>query len=60
MTEVQSDISMKMSQAELDKFIKEQPKVVQEYENGKVVPNQVVLAKMEKVLGVKFREKVGK
>ncbi|CAA3020446.1 multi -bridging factor 1c, partial [Olea europaea subsp. europaea] len=35
----------------------EQPQVVQEYENGKVVPNQAMLAKMERVLGVKLRRK---
>ena len=60
MTEVQSDISVKMSQAELAKLINEHPQVVQEYENGKAVPNQAVLTKMEKVLGVKLRGKVGK
>lgn len=49
-----------MSQSELAKLINEQPKVVQEYENGKAVPNQAVLAKMEKVLGVKLRGKIGK
>ncbi|KAE8705831.1 Multiprotein-bridging factor 1c [Hibiscus syriacus] len=32
-------------------------KVVQEYENGKAVPNQAVLAKIERVLGVKLRGK---
>ncbi|XP_052182897.1 multiprotein-bridging factor 1c [Diospyros lotus] len=47
----------KMSQAELAKQINEPPRVVQEYENGKAVPNQAVLAKMEKVLGVKLRGK---
>lgn len=46
-------IEKKMSQAELAKQINERPQVVQEYENGKAVPNQVVLAKMERVLGVK-------
>ncbi|KAF2303905.1 hypothetical protein GH714_024355 [Hevea brasiliensis] len=48
-------LEKKMSQSELAKLINEQPKVVQEYENGKAVPNQAVLAKMEKVLGVKLR-----
>lgn len=53
-------LDKKMSQAELAKQINEQPKVVQEYENGKAVPNQAVLAKMERVLGVKLRGKIGK
>ncbi|KAI4380417.1 hypothetical protein MLD38_006612 [Melastoma candidum] len=54
-------LEKKMSQAELGKLINEQPKVVQEYENGKAVLNQAVLAKMERVLGVKLRGKgVGK
>ncbi|KAL4296117.1 hypothetical protein GQ457_12G023380 [Hibiscus cannabinus] len=50
-------LEKKMSQAELAKQINEQLKVVQEYENGKAVPNQAVLAKMERVLGVKLRGK---
>ncbi|KAK3210753.1 hypothetical protein Dsin_015459 [Dipteronia sinensis] len=53
-------LEKKMSQAELAKLINERPQVVQEYENGKAVPNQAVLAKMEKVLGVKLRGKIGK
>ncbi|PKI50790.1 hypothetical protein CRG98_028785 [Punica granatum] len=53
-------LGKKMSQAELAKQINEPPKVVQEYENGKAVPNQAVLAKMERVLGVKLRGKIGK
>ncbi|KAI5680572.1 hypothetical protein M9H77_01799 [Catharanthus roseus] len=48
-------IEKNMSQAELAKQINERPQVVQEYENGKAVPNQAILAKMEKVLGVKLR-----
>ncbi|KAM0974634.1 multiprotein-bridging factor 1c-like [Malus sylvestris] len=53
-------LEKKMSQAELAKRINERPQVVQEYENGKAVPNQAVLAKMERVLEVKLRGKVGK
>ncbi|CAM8945856.1 unnamed protein product [Rhodiola kirilowii] len=53
-------LEKKMSQAELAKQINERPQVVQEYENGKAVPNQAVLAKMERVLGVKLRGKLGK
>ena len=53
-------IEKKMSQAELAKQINERPQVVQEYENGKAVPNQAVLGKMERVLGVKLRGKINK
>ncbi|GAB4828356.1 Multiprotein-bridging factor 1c [Ancistrocladus abbreviatus] len=53
-------IEKKMSQAEQAKLINERPQVVQEYENGKAVPSQAVLAKMEKVLGIKLRGKFGK
>ncbi|KAL2555065.1 Multiprotein-bridging factor 1c [Forsythia ovata] len=51
-------ISKKMSQAELAKLINERPQLVQEYENGKAVPSQAVLAKMERVLGMKLRGKI--
>ncbi|CAN0871649.1 Multiprotein-bridging factor 1c [Linum grandiflorum] len=53
-------LEKKWSQAELAKQINEPTKVVQEYENGKAVPNQAILAKMERVLGVKLRGKVSK
>ncbi|XP_062162114.1 multiprotein-bridging factor 1c-like [Alnus glutinosa] len=53
-------LEKKMSQADQAKQINERPQVVQEYENGKAVPNQAVLTKMEKVLGVKLRGKTGK
>lgn len=53
-------VEKKMSQAELAKQINERTQVVQEYENGQAVPNQAVLAKIERVLGVKLRGKIGK
>ncbi|KAF5482052.1 hypothetical protein F2P56_002651, partial [Juglans regia] len=53
-------LQKKMSQADLAKQINERTQVVQEYENGKAVPNQAVLGKMEKVLGVKLRGKAVK
>ncbi|XP_006656198.1 multiprotein-bridging factor 1c [Oryza brachyantha] len=45
------------SQAELAKRINERAPVVQEYESGKAVPVQGVLAKMERALEVKLRGK---
>ena len=45
------------SQAELAKRVNERAQVVQEYESGKAVPVQAVLAKMERALEVKLRGK---
>ncbi|KAH9330896.1 hypothetical protein KI387_003004, partial [Taxus chinensis] len=53
-------LEQKLSQADLAKRINERPQVVQEYESGKAVPNQAILAKMERALGVKLRGKVFK
>jgi len=46
-----------LTQKELATKINEQHSLVQQYEQGKGVPNQQVLAKLEKVLGVKLRGK---
>ncbi|KAG6550642.1 hypothetical protein Mapa_007739 [Marchantia paleacea] len=51
-------LEKKWTQVELAKLINEPPKVVQEYESGKAIPNQQILGKMEKVLGVKLRGKL--
>ncbi|KAL5697257.1 Multiprotein-bridging factor 1c [Ranunculus cassubicifolius] len=51
-------VEKKLSQADLAKQIYETPRVVQEYESGKAFPNQKVLEKMEKALGVKLRGKM--
>ncbi|KAI0497911.1 hypothetical protein KFK09_021149 [Dendrobium nobile] len=50
-------LDKKISQAELAKQINERAQVVQDYESGKAVPNQALLGKMERVLGVKLRGK---
>ncbi|XP_020582421.1 multiprotein-bridging factor 1c [Phalaenopsis equestris] len=50
-------LEKKMSQAELAKQINERAQVVQDYESGKAVPKPALLAKMERVLGVKLRGK---
>eukprot|EP01126_Amoeba_proteus_P067305 TRINITY_DN990_c0_g1_i14.p1 TRINITY_DN990_c0_g1~~TRINITY_DN990_c0_g1_i14.p1 ORF type:complete len:154 (-),score=32.79 TRINITY_DN990_c0_g1_i14:152-565(-) len=44
-----------LTQKDLALAIQEKVAVVQQYEQGKAVPNQQVLSKMEKVLGVKLR-----
>ncbi|PWY97002.1 putative MBF1-multi protein bridging factor mediates GCN4-dependent transcriptional activation [Testicularia cyperi] len=46
-----------LTQKELATKINEKPQVVQEYEQGKAVPNPQILAKMERALGVKLRGK---
>ena len=35
----------------------EKPQIVNEYESGKAVPNQAILAKMERALEMKLRGK---
>ncbi|EJW86115.1 transcriptional coactivator [Wuchereria bancrofti] len=49
--------SKEWTQKDLATHINEKPQVVAEYENGKAVPNQQILAKMERALGVKLRGK---
>ena len=46
-----------MSQKDLATKICEKPKVVNEYEQGKGIPNQQLLGKIERVLGMKLRGK---
>ncbi|KAJ3321109.1 multiprotein-bridging factor 1 [Boothiomyces sp. JEL0866] len=46
-----------LTQKDLATKINEKPQVVNEYESGKATPNQQVLAKMERVLGIKLRGK---
>jgi len=46
-----------MTQKDLATKINEKPQIVVEYEQGKAIPNQAVLAKMERALGIKLRGK---
>lgn len=46
-----------MTQKDLAQKINEKPQVVNEYEAGKAIPNQQILGKMERVLGIKLRGK---
>lgn len=41
----------------LCQLINEKPQVIQEYEAGKAIPNQQIVLKLERVLGVKLRGK---
>ncbi|KAG5519082.1 hypothetical protein PMAC_002168 [Pneumocystis sp. 'macacae'] len=44
-----------IKQSELAQKINEKVSVINEYESGKAIPNQAILSKLEKVLGVKLR-----
>ena len=52
---MQARTAKKMTQAQLGQAINEKPQTVQEYESGKAIPNNQILAKMERALGVKLR-----
>jgi putative transcription factor len=47
----------KWSQLQLANAINQPPKTVQEYENGKAVPNPQIVSKIERALGVKLPRK---
>ena len=49
--EVQARLAKKMTQAQLATAINERPQVIQEYENGKAIPNAQVLTKLDRTLG---------
>ncbi|CEG01869.1 Multiprotein bridging factor 1, N-terminal [Ostreococcus tauri] len=58
---LQGRLAKKLTQAQLAQQINEKPQIVQEYESGKAIPNQQILGKLERILGVKLRGKgVGK
>lgn len=46
-----------LSQKDLATKINEKPTIINDYEAGRGIPNQQVLAKIERVLGVKLRGK---
>ena len=48
-------LAKKMTQAQLAQQINEKPQIIQEYESGKAIPNQQILSKLERILGVKLR-----
>jgi|TARA_B110000977_G_scaffold201003_1_gene293620 putative transcription factor len=52
---LQGRLAKKMTQAQLAQQINEKPQIVQEYESGKAIPNQAILGKLERILGVKLR-----
>lgn len=46
-----------MTQKDLATKVNEKPSVINDYESGRAVPSQQVLAKLERALGVKLRGK---
>ncbi|RWR86469.1 Helix-turn-helix type 3 [Cinnamomum micranthum f. kanehirae] len=51
----QARMDKKLTQSQLGQLINEKPQVIQEYESGKAIPNQQIITKLERVLGVKLR-----
>lgn len=47
----------KLTQKELATKVNEKPQVINDYEAGRAVPNQQVLGKLERAVGVKLRGK---
>ncbi|KAF9377811.1 multiprotein-bridging factor 1, partial [Podila verticillata] len=50
-------IDKKITQKELSAIVHEKPSVINDYEAGRAVPNQQVLGKIERALGVRLRGK---
>ncbi|KAM0062511.1 putative transcription factor Lambda-DB family [Helianthus debilis subsp. tardiflorus] len=53
---IQGRTEKKLTQAQLAQLINEKPQIIQEYESGKAIPNQQIITKLERALGVKLRE----
>jgi putative transcription factor len=52
---MQGRLAKKLTQAQLAQQINEKPQIIQEYESGKAIPDQKILSKLERILGVKLR-----
>lgn len=53
----QSRMEKKLTQKDLATKINEKPQVIMDYESGRAIPNNQVLNKLERTLGVKLRGK---
>ena len=51
---MQARMAKKMSQKDLGTKINEKPQVIQQYEQGKAVPNPAIISKLERALGAKL------
>ena len=54
---MQARTAKKMSQKDLATRVGVKSDIIQSYENGKAIPNQQVIGKIEKALGCQLREK---
>ncbi|CAL1386329.1 unnamed protein product [Linum trigynum] len=54
---MQGRMDKKLTQSQLAQLINEKPQIIQEYESGKAIPNQQIISKLERALGVKLRGK---
>ncbi|CAN0891324.1 Multiprotein-bridging factor 1b [Linum grandiflorum] len=54
---MQGRMDKKLTQSQLAQLINEKPQIIQEYESGKAIPNQQIIGKLERALGVKLRGK---
>eukprot|EP00177_Eucheuma_denticulatum_P008539 GFKZ01015544.1.p1 GENE.GFKZ01015544.1~~GFKZ01015544.1.p1 ORF type:complete len:148 (-),score=27.63 GFKZ01015544.1:534-917(-) len=50
----QARMQKKLTQAKLAQAINEKPAVINQYENGKAIPNGQIIAKIERALGAKL------
>ena len=53
----QASMAKSLTQKQLATLINEKPNVIAEYEQGKAIPNNQILGKLERKLGVKLRGK---
>ncbi|EDO34641.1 predicted protein [Nematostella vectensis] len=53
----QGRVEKKLTQKELATKVNEKPHVIMEYEQGKAIPNNQVLGKIERAIGIKLRGK---
>ncbi|KAI5811653.1 multi protein bridging factor 1-domain-containing protein [Peziza echinospora] len=57
MAKARSEMTPTMTQKDLATKVNEKPSVINDYESGRAVPDQKVLSKLERALGVKLRGK---
>ncbi|KAG6537681.1 hypothetical protein ZIOFF_002776 [Zingiber officinale] len=52
---MQARLAKKLTQAQLAQLINEKPQIIQDYESGKAIPNQQIITKLERCLGIRYR-----